>query len=133
MSKPSVPVKPRKVNQQEPVKKARAIPDKCRLCSKLTAQQAKQIHGPTSEGDGCWNAAVCPSRRSHARHRDRRNQARNLKRWQEQGGIAIPLSKSEITSQQVSATVSVTVPQQLQFDAQLSNVVYSAVVEIDLD
>lgn len=130
MSEPSVPVKPRKVNHQEPVKKARAIPDKCRLCSKLTAQQAKQIHGPTPEGDSCWNSAVCPSRRSHARHRDRRNQARNLKRWQEQGGIAIPLSESEITSQQVPATVSVTVPQQLQFDAQLSNVVYSAVLQV---
>jgi hypothetical protein len=44
----------------------------------LSADKAKEIHGV--EGDGCWNPTVCHSRRSHARHRDRRNQTRNLKR-----------------------------------------------------
>lgn len=44
----------------------------------LSAEQAKALHGP--EGDGCWNPQVCYSRRSHARHRDRRNQARNRQR-----------------------------------------------------
>jgi hypothetical protein len=53
-------------------------PAKCRKCAMLSADKAKEIHGV--EGDGCWNPAVCHSRRSHARHRDRRNQARNLKR-----------------------------------------------------
>jgi len=130
MSKPTVQVKHSKVNRQEPVKRARAIPDKCRLCSKLPAQQAKQIHGSAPEGDGCWNSAVCPSRRSHARHHDRRNHARNLKRWQEQGGITIPLGESEITPHQGQATVSAVIPQQLQFDAQLSDVVYSAVLQV---
>jgi hypothetical protein len=44
----------------------------------LTADIAKSIHGV--DGDNCWNPDVCYSRRSHARHRDRRNQARALKR-----------------------------------------------------
>lgn len=44
----------------------------------LTAEKAKELHG--ANGDNCWNASVCYSRRSHARHRDRRNQARNMRR-----------------------------------------------------
>lgn len=40
----------------------------------LSAAQAQDLHGV--DGDGCWNPAVCYSRRSYARHRDRRNQAR---------------------------------------------------------
>lgn len=44
----------------------------------LSAEQAQMLHGP--EGDDCWNPQVCYSRRSYARHRDRRNQARNRKR-----------------------------------------------------
>lgn len=44
----------------------------------LTAEKAKELHG--ANGDNCWNASVCYSRRSHARHRDRRNQTRNMKR-----------------------------------------------------
>ena len=44
----------------------------------LTAEKAKEIHGV--DGDNCWNPKVCYSRRSHARHRDRRNQTRNIKR-----------------------------------------------------
>ncbi|MBW4505554.1 MAG: hypothetical protein KME64_03450 [Scytonematopsis contorta HA4267-MV1] len=53
------------------------IPEKCKKCSTFTADVAKSIHGP--DGDNCWNPAVCYSRRSHARHRDRRNQKRALK------------------------------------------------------
>lgn len=44
----------------------------------LSAQQAKTLHGV--EGDGCWNPAVCYSRRSYARNRNRINQARSRKR-----------------------------------------------------
>ena len=44
----------------------------------LTAEKAKELHG--EDGDNCWNPSVCYSRRSHGRHRDRRNQTRNMKR-----------------------------------------------------
>ncbi|MBD1995929.1 hypothetical protein H6G00_04760 [Leptolyngbya sp. FACHB-541] len=44
----------------------------------LSAQQAQALHG--TEGDGCWNPAVCYSRRSYARNRDRINQTRSRKR-----------------------------------------------------
>jgi hypothetical protein len=58
--------------------KPNRLPAKCHKCAMLSADKAKEIHGV--EGDGCWNPTVCHSRRSHIRHRDRRNQARNLKR-----------------------------------------------------
>ncbi|MBD2463069.1 hypothetical protein H6G89_18700 [Oscillatoria sp. FACHB-1407] len=44
----------------------------------LSAEQAQALHG--KEGDDCWNPAVCYSRRSYARHRDRINQTRSRKR-----------------------------------------------------
>lgn len=44
----------------------------------LDAAQAQVLHG--AEGDGCWNPKVCYSRRSYARHRDRKNQQRNRTR-----------------------------------------------------
>lgn len=68
------------------------IPEKCRLCAKLTATQAKQLHG--DHVDGCWNSTVCPSRRSHARHRDRRNKARNSKRWLELKQVAMVATRA---------------------------------------
>ncbi|MDX2099943.1 MAG: hypothetical protein SFW36_19385 [Leptolyngbyaceae cyanobacterium bins.59] len=60
----------------------RQLPEKCRLCAKLHSVEAKRIHGP--EGDGCWDSRVCPNRRSHARHRQRRNLVRSLRRKQQQ-------------------------------------------------
>ncbi|NJN11490.1 MAG: hypothetical protein HC815_27350 [Richelia sp. RM1_1_1] len=57
---------------------SKPTPAKCRKCAMLSAQKAKELHG--ENGDKCWNPAVCYSRRSHARHRDRRNQTRNMKR-----------------------------------------------------
>ncbi|TWH62704.1 hypothetical protein [Dulcicalothrix desertica] len=60
-----------------PVEK-RKIPTKCKQCAMLSASQAKEIHG--AQGDNCWNPAVCYSRRSHARHSYRRNQARAMRR-----------------------------------------------------
>lgn len=105
----------------------KALPEKCRLCAKFTAVQAKQIHG--ADGDGCWDSTVCPSRRSHARHRDRRNQARNLKRWSNQGQVAITLGDSEpaLTQQPV---VNAGSPNQIQFETQLPNFSYSAVLQV---
>jgi len=44
----------------------------------LSAEQAQVLHG--SDGNGCWNPAVCYSRRSYARNRDRINQTRSRKR-----------------------------------------------------
>lgn len=49
---------------------AKGIPEKCKKCAMLSAAEAQELHG--SEGDNCWNPAVCYSRRSYARHRDRR-------------------------------------------------------------
>jgi hypothetical protein len=59
---------------------ARKIPDKCLRCAALSAEQAKALHG--AEGDRCWDSAVCPSRRSYIRNRDRRNQSRSRKRYE---------------------------------------------------
>jgi hypothetical protein len=56
----------------------RKIPEKCIRCALLEANVAQDIHG--SNGDGCWNPKVCYARRSHAKHRDRRNAVRNLKK-----------------------------------------------------
>jgi hypothetical protein len=51
----------------------RKIPDKCVRCAALSAEQAKDINN-------CWDSKTCPSRRSYARNRDRRNQARRRQR-----------------------------------------------------
>ena len=56
----------------------RVLPEKCRKCAMLSAEQAQALHG--SDGNGCWNPAVCYSRRSYARNRDRINQTRSRKR-----------------------------------------------------
>lgn len=58
--------------------KPKRVPAKCQKCAMLAAEKAKELHG--TDGDNCWNPKICYSRRSHARHRDRRNQARNMKR-----------------------------------------------------
>ena len=56
----------------------KSIPLKCQKCAMRDAAQAQLLHG--LEGDGCWNPKVCYSRRSYARHRDRKNQQRNRQR-----------------------------------------------------
>lgn len=53
----------------------------------LDAAQAQALHG--EEGDNCWNPRICYSRRSYARHHDRRNQTRNRLRQEEL--IQIPI------------------------------------------
>lgn len=104
------------------------IPEKCRLCAKLTATQAKQLHGV--DGDSCWNSTVCPSRRSHARHRDRRNQARNLKRWSKQGQVALALTDSEIAPIQEQHIADLGSRSRIQFETHLPNFSYSAVLQV---
>ena len=49
---------------------AKKIPEKCKRCAMMSAAQAQELHGEM--GDRCWNSAVCYSRRSYARHHDRR-------------------------------------------------------------
>ncbi len=56
----------------------KGIPEKCKKCAMLSAAQAQELHGEL--GDRCWNPAVCYSRRSYARHRDRRNLIRARQR-----------------------------------------------------
>ncbi len=48
--------------------------EKCRLCAKLSAQQAQQLHG--LEGDACWIPQRCYKRRTYYRHRDDYNRKR---------------------------------------------------------
>ncbi|MBW4638196.1 MAG: hypothetical protein KME05_08170 [Gloeocapsa sp. UFS-A4-WI-NPMV-4B04] len=103
------------------------IPEKCRLCAKLTAAQALQLHG--IDGDGCWDSSVCPSRRSHARHHDRRNFARNLKRWQKQGQVAISLTDLEIAPIQ-EPPINSEGRSRIQFETNLPNFNYSAVLQV---
>lgn len=57
---------------------ARPDQEKCRLCSKLTTQEAQQRHG--AQGDGCWDPKYCHNRRSYYRHRGVRNQGRKQRR-----------------------------------------------------
>lgn len=59
---------------------SRPIKEKRRLCAKLSAQAARQLHGP--DGDGCWDDNRCHSRRDAYRHRDRRNHQRRQQRQQ---------------------------------------------------
>jgi hypothetical protein len=55
--------------------------EKCRLCSKLSSQEAQARHGKI--GDGCWDDAKCHNRRSYYRHRGIRNHTRKQQRRSE--------------------------------------------------
>ncbi len=63
---------------------SRKIPDKCVRCAALSGLQAKTLHSDT-----CWNPKVCPSRRSYARHRDRRNSERSRSRIAESKPLTV--------------------------------------------
>jgi hypothetical protein len=45
--------------------------EKCRLCAKLSAEEAIALHGP--DGTNCWVGEPCHKRRSYYRNRDRYN------------------------------------------------------------
>ncbi len=72
----------------------KSIPDKCKKCAMLSAAQAQEFHG--NNGDRCWNPAVCYSRRSYARHRDRRNLIRSRKRGDSDESLVV--NTDEFTS-----------------------------------
>lgn len=71
----------------------KTAPQKCINCAKLSAEQAKRLHGPAGSSEHCWDSKLCPNRRSHLRHRDRRNLKRNLERWNATGGSGNPQSE----------------------------------------
>ncbi|NJR51712.1 MAG: hypothetical protein HC780_21170 [Leptolyngbyaceae cyanobacterium CSU_1_3] len=106
----------------------KALPEKCRLCAKLPALEAKQLHGV--EGDACWDSRVCPNRRSYARHRDRRNQQRNQKRWAQQGRVAVVLTDQALDEETIAQIKAHPGVKQLQFETQLPDVGYSAVLQV---
>jgi hypothetical protein len=56
--------------------------EKCRLCSKLSDEQAKRLHG--TEGDRCWVGQPCHDRRSYYRHREAKNYRRRQQRQTQQ-------------------------------------------------
>ncbi|WP_250123518.1 hypothetical protein [Chroococcidiopsis sp. CCMEE 29] len=85
---------------------ARPDQEKCRLCSKLTSQEAQQRHGPNE--DGCWDAKYCHNRRSYYRHRGVRNHVRKQRRQVQQ---AEPLSSEpEVSRAARVATLEVLAP-----------------------
>lgn len=47
------------------------VSEKCRLCAKLSAQEAIARHGST--GTNCWEGNKCHKRRTYYRNRDRYN------------------------------------------------------------
>jgi len=71
--------------------------------------------------------SVCPSRRSHARHRDRRNQTRNQRRQKE--SAVVRLSDSD-TALSWKVANPAGVPKLLQFDTQLPVVTFTAVLQV---
>jgi len=70
---------------------AKSIPEKCKKCAMLSAAQAQELHG--SDGDNCWNPAVCYSRRSYARHRDRHKLIRSRKQNSENSDLTVNIAE----------------------------------------
>lgn len=54
----------------------RRIDKKCVACAQLSAEKARQVHGPA--GDDCWNERRCKRRRSHYRNRQAVNEKRRM-------------------------------------------------------
>lgn len=81
---------------------ARPDSDKCRLCAKLSVQDAQQRHGPG--GDGCWDVKYCHNRRSYYRHRGMRNHLRKQRR---QAGLS---DLSELPEREKPAVVELHLP-----------------------
>lgn len=75
----------------------RAASEKCRLCSKLSDQQAKLLHG--EEGDHCWAGKPCHDRRSYYRHREEKNYRRRKRRQitNIERGLITPFSPQVVT------------------------------------
>jgi hypothetical protein len=65
-----------------------------------------------------------------SRHRDRRNQARNLKRWLELGQTITTWNDSEIAQVQEQSAQSAQSFSQIQYETQLPDLSYSAVLQV---
>ncbi len=104
------------------------LPEECRLCAKLPATEAKQLHGV--EGDSCWDSRVCPNRRSYARHRDQRNQQRNQKCWTDQGCITVQLTDEQLATDTIAEIRAHPGVKQIQFETELPDGGYSAVLQV---
>jgi hypothetical protein len=73
---------------------ARKINPLCLDCSRLSQRQAIALFGPGTT-IGCWNARVCPRRRSHYRHRLENNaKQRGGYRALKTAGQAVEVSES---------------------------------------
>ncbi|MCG9889936.1 MAG: hypothetical protein MH252_02530, partial [Thermosynechococcaceae cyanobacterium MS004] len=59
--------------------------EKCRLCAKLSAEDAIALHGPA--GTGCWVGEPCHKRRSYYRNRDRYNASKRQGSASRNGGL----------------------------------------------
>ncbi|NJK52156.1 MAG: hypothetical protein HC936_03790 [Leptolyngbyaceae cyanobacterium SU_3_3] len=57
--------------------------ERCRICAKLSAEDAISRHG--SSGTGCWAGEPCHKRRSYYRNRDRYNQTKRRQYRQQTG------------------------------------------------
>ena len=75
----------------------KGIPEKCKKCAMLSAAQAQELHGEF--GDRCWNPNVCYSRRSYARHRDRRNLIRSRNRSDADQDLVVNIDRHQYFGQ----------------------------------
>ncbi|MGB8700841.1 MAG: hypothetical protein WCD18_15600 [Thermosynechococcaceae cyanobacterium] len=64
--------------------------EKCRLCSKLSAAEAIDRHGPT--GNNCWVGDTCHKRRTYYRNRDRYNRDKRQQYRQKTGQEPVVLA-----------------------------------------
>lgn len=60
----------------------RSLNETCWACSLLTAEEARKLHDASASGDGCWQDAICHSRRSYYR-KGRGNRVRRSPRVEE--------------------------------------------------
>jgi hypothetical protein len=98
----------------------------CRRCAQLTAADAKARHGP--EGDNCWDERRCHSRRSYARHRDRRNQTRNARRWSSR--VAVALSDQPVGVETIDQVQHAPDLVTLSFHTDLPETGFAAVLQV---
>ena len=85
---------------------------------------------PVLSPPGLKKSANRQNRRSYARHRDRRNQQRNQKRWAQQGRITVQLTDQPLDEATITQIREHPGIKQIQFDTQLPDVGYSAVLQV---
>ncbi len=88
---------------------SRPSQEKCRLCSKLSSQDAQLRHGP--KGSSCWDATHCHQRRSYYRYRSSYNSNRRQSRRAQEDNIevvpvpAVPAAVLYLYRQRVDAPI----------------------------